>query len=547
MIAASLKKAAQKAGYDIPENLAVELTEPKQKSHGDLSTNLALALASNLKKNPREIAHRLTQSLEPVEAVEKVELAGPGFINFTVSRSWYLSGLERLISAGGAYGRSTWGKNSRTQVEFVSANPTGPLTIGHGRQAVLGDTIARMLEATGHEVTREYYFNNAGRQMRVLARSVRLRYLELLGETVDFPEDHYQGQYIVDIARHIFEEKGDSLKDAENSDFFQESAESIIFDEIRKTLKRLNITFDVFYNEKSLYESGKIDEVLTLLKQKGYSYQKEGAVWLKTSEFGQDQDRVIVKSTGEPTYRLPDIAYHRDKLERGFDRIVDIFGADHVATYPDVLAGLTALGYDTDRIRVLIHQFVTLMEGGEVVKMSTRRANYVTLDELIDEAGVDVTRYFFLNRTSSSHLNFDLALAKKQSDENPVYYVQYAHARICSILKKARDQGFDSGGGADLSLLTGEEEMDLIKGLLEYPETVSRAARELAPHLISAFLEKTATLYHRFQHEGKVDPERRVLTENPSLAKARLALCGAARVVLANGLALLGIGAPERM
>ncbi|MBN2105434.1 arginine--tRNA ligase [bacterium] len=530
--------------------MPIDLSPPKQKEHGDLATNIAMILASKVKKNPRQLAQELITrfDLDP-GIVSHVEVAGAGFINFTLNHQVLYHGLLGIIESREKYGHADWGNQKKTQVEFVSANPTGPLTIGHGRQAVLGDTIARLLKATGHNVTREYYFNDAGRQMRVLGDSVRYRYLQLLGKSVEFPDDYYQGEYIRDIARHIVKEKGNSLQDqgVDETPCFRDTAESIIFQDINTTLKRMDIHFDVYYNEKSLYETEKIDRVIQELREKGLAYDLDGAVWLKATALDLDQDRVIVKSTGEPTYRLPDIAYHKDKIDRGFELIIDIFGADHIATYPDVLAGLKALGYDHSKVKVLIHQFVTLTEGKEKIKMSTRKANFVTLDELMDEVGVDVTRYFFLNRSMSSHLNFDLTLAKTQSDENPVYYVQYAHARISSILQHARDRGYDPDIQGDTALLKTNEEIDLIKILLDFPRVVSDAANQYEPHRIPAYLENLATSYHRFQHAGKMDDSLRVVSENKETTHARLMLCKATKIVLANGLELLGISHPEKM
>lgn len=543
-----LKQALKKIGLKTEKSLTIDIAFSKQKEHGDFTTNLPFQLAQTLKKPPREIGQQIVNHIEldPLW-IEKVEIAGQGFINFTLSRSYLQSGLIEILKLGSAYGHSDWGKNRKTQVEFVSANPTGPLTIGHGRQAVLGDTIARLLEATGHQVTREYYFNDAGRQMRVLGDSVRLRYLEILGEAVDFPDDYYQGEYIKEIARKAVDEKMDSLKGSDENSTFQNLAETEIFDLIKQTVEKLGIHFDVFYNEKSLYETGKIESVIQVLRDKNLAYDQDGAVWFRTSKLGMDQDRVIVKSSGEPTYRLPDIAYHKDKFERGFDLIVDIFGADHIATYPDVLAGLEALGYDKTKVKVLIHQFVTLTEGKEKVKMSTRKANFVTLDELMEEVGVDVTRYFFINRSMSSHLNFDLTLAKTQSEENPVYYVQYAHARICSILRHAKQEGYNPEARSDLALLESPDEIDLIKILMVFPHIVTEAACHFEPHRIPAYLEEVATAYHHFQHAGKRNDELRVVTDNKPVTLARVALCRATKTVLANGLSILGISRPEKM
>lgn len=543
-----LNQAVKAAGIVLADGFEIRLGAPKQEGHGDLSANLAMILASKEKKNPREIAQSIVDHLSVDDKyIESIDIAGPGFINFTISPDYLIGSLSQILDNDEKYGQSSEGQGKKTMVEFVSANPTGPLTIGHGRQAVLGDTVARLLEATGHEVVREYYFNDAGRQMRVLGDSVRLRYRELLGESDPFPDDYYQGEYIREIAEKAVQEKSETLKDSDDLSYFTDLAESEIFDLIKQTLARLGISFDVFFNEKSLYEDGKIEEVLTLFREKDLAYDADGAVWFRTSKLGMDQDRVIVKSTGEPTYRLPDIAYHKNKMDRGFDLVIDIFGADHVATYPDVLAGLKALGYDASKVHVLIHQFVTLMEGKEKVKMSTRKANFVTLDELVDEVGADVTRYFFLNRSMSSHLNFDLTLAKTESDENPVYYVQYAHARICSVIRHALSEGINPENVPDLSLLQAPEEMNLIKILLNYPAVVKGATQEFEPHRITAYLEEVATVYHRFQHAGKQDDSLRVVTKDIPVSQARLALCRAAKIVLANGLALLGISRPEKM
>jgi len=543
-----IQEAAKKNNIDITKLPPIQITPSRQKEHGDLATNIALLLASSEKKKPRDIAESLVSAMRfESDIIESIEIAGPGFINFSMSPKYLYQALDKLLKQGDSYGQTDFGKGLKTQVEFVSANPTGPLTIGHGRQAVLGDTVARLMEATGHDVTREYYFNNAGRQMRVLGDSVRLRYQQKLGQTVTFPENYYQGEYINEIAGRAEKEKGDSLKDSEDITYFQNLAENALFEDIKKTLSRLGIVFDVYFNEKSLYDSGKIENVLQTLREKDLAYDADGAVWFRTTKFGQDQDRVIVKSTGEPTYRLPDIAYHKGKYDRGFDLIIDIFGADHVATYPDVLAGLEALGYDSSRVKVLIHQFVTLTEGKEKIKMSTRKANFSTLDELIDEVGEDVTRYFFLNRSMSSHLNFDLTLAKTQSDENPVFYVQYAHARICSIVRYAHKQGVNLNESANLENLQTAGEMNLIKQLLMYPEIVASSAKDFEIHRIPFYLESVATTYHKFQHAGRVDASLKVVTENRTMTLARLALCQAARVVLASGLRLLGLSTPEKM
>ncbi len=521
----------------------VTFDQPRQPEHGDLTTNVAMVLAKNLKKNPRQLAGEIVKHLDiDSTLINAPEIAGPGFINFRFTDRFYHHQLGQLLVHKVSFGRSDVGKGKRTLVEFVSANPTGPLTVGHGRNAVFGDTVANLLAWTGHVVTREYYFNNAGRQMRVLGDSVRLRYLELLGESVPFPEEYYQGAYIKEIARHLHEKHGDTLRNEPAEKKFKEQAEQEIFDDIKETLERLGIEFQSYYNENSLYETGKITQVIEDLRAKDLVYEKEGALWLKMEMLGGEKDKVIVKSSGEPTYRLPDIAYHVEKFRRGYDLMIDIFGSDHIATYPDVLASLKALGYDVEKVKVMIHQFVTIHQGGEVVKMSTRKANYSTLDELIDDVGADVVRYFFVMRSNTSHLNFDINLAKSQSDENPVYYLQYAHARIASILRNAPKDGPPSDGDVSmLELLKMPEEIALIKTLLLLPEVIESCALTCEPHRLAEYLHTVAGSFHRFYHE------HRVLGEDPKLTNARLGLCAATAVVLKNGLSVFGISAPEQM
>ena len=516
--------------------------KPKQKQFGDLSTNVAMQLAAILKSNPRRIAADIQNSITiNSQYINKIEIAGPGFLNFFISTKSYHTQLTEILKKQDKYGHSDKGAGSKTQVEFVSANPTGPLTIGHGRQAVLGDTIARLYEAIGYSVTREYYFNDAGRQMRILGDSVRLRYLQQLGETVEFPEDYYQGEYISNIAQQMVAENGEKLKDEESLEQFTSKAEDEVFRDIKNTISRLKFKMDVFFNEKSLYEDGKIEEVVSALRERDLVEERDGAVWFCTSKLGKDQDRVIIKSSGEPTYRLPDIAYHVEKIKRGFDLIIDIFGADHIDTYPDVLLAVKSLGYDETKIKVLIHQFVTLMEGSEKVKMSTRKANFVTLDELMDEVGEDVTRFFFLMRHMNSHLNFDLTLAKTQSDENPVFYVQYAHARICSIVRFGHEKKITFEKDPDLTLLETDEEINLIKHLIDFPATIEISALNFEPHRLVHFLIETATLFHKFYTVC------RVITDDANLTQARLALCEITRIIIANGCKILGIMAPEKM
>jgi arginyl-tRNA synthetase len=517
---------------------------PKHASHGDFSTNMAMIVGGRDKKNPRQVAEQLVDMLsQHTELIQKVEVAGPGFVNFFIQESVWQSVVEPICRLDKEFGFSNVGRSKKVLVEFVSANPTGPLSIGHGRQAVLGDSIARLLEATGHAVTREYYYNDAGRQMRVLGASTRARYMELLGLAADFPEDGYQGEYIYDIARKLIDEVGDSLKDSDDLQSFKEKAEQEIFINIEETLKRLDITFDNYYNEHSLYEKGFIDDVVAELRKKNLVYDKDGAVWFKTTEFGQEKDRVIIKSTGEPTYRLPDIAYHREKFRRDFDWLVDIFGADHIATVPDVLAGVQALGYDDSKVTVVLHQFVTLTREGKQVKMSTRKANFITVDELFDEVGPDVVRFFFLTRKADSQLEFDLDLATKESQENPVFYVQYANARLSSIQKKAVEKGVTTVdlNQVPLARLSLPEELNMLKALASYPELVENAALDLSPHRIIFFLMDLAGQFHSYYNRHMV------ISDDQDLTQARLWLAESLRIVFRNGLQVIGLSAPKSM
>jgi arginyl-tRNA synthetase len=517
---------------------------PKHEGQGDFATNMALIIAGREKKKPREVAAALAAMLaDHSDLLAKVEVAGPGFVNCFVKEGIWQSVLGPVCTEADRYGISEAGGRRRVLVEFVSANPTGPLSIGHGRQAILGDAIARLLTLTGHEVVREYYYNNAGRQMRVLGESTRARYLEALGLPSAFPEDGYQGDYIRDIAMAIKKEAGDTLADCSDYLPFKERAEQAIFEDIRQTLTRLDIRFDNYYNEHSLYESGLVDDVVGALREKSLVYDKDGAVWFKTSELGQEQDRVIIKSSGEPTYRLPDIAYHREKFKRGFDWLVDIFGADHIATVPDVLAGVRALGYDDSKVTVVIHQFVTVTRDGKQVKMSTRKATFITVDELLDEVGPDVMRFFFLMRKADSHLDFDLDLATRQSQENPVFYVQYANARLTSIQKQAAARGIARVAlkDAPLARLTLEAELGMLKSMASYPDLVKNAAFELAPHRIIFFLMELAGQFHRYYNQHLV------LSDDNDLTQARLWLVEGLRIVFRNGLRAVGLTAPESM
>jgi arginyl-tRNA synthetase len=545
---------------DVPSDFDVSLEAPAREEHGDLATNTALRLGSVLDDNPRSIAETIADKLRgriDPSRIKSVEVAGPGFINFRFAQDYLFDGLATLLAEGDTFGQSDVGAGKSAIVEYVSANPTGPLTVGHGRNAVLGDTIANLLDWTGYDVTREYYFNDAGRQMRVLAQSVRARYEALVSDDVatktltldddsvevptSFPEDGYLGEYIIEIAEQVYDEHGASLLTTESLAPFQEAAEEAIFAEIEETLRRLNIEMDSFADEQSLHDDGTVQDVIDGLTEAGLTYEEDGALWLKTTEFGKEKDTVLVKQSGEPTYRTPDVAYHTTKFDRGFDLMVDVFGADHHAAYPDVINALDALGYDADRVDVVLYQFVTLVRGGEPVKMSTRRANYVTLDDLIDEVGADVTRFFFLMRSPDTHLDFDLELAEEESEKNPVFYLQYAHARICSVIDKAEEVGFTYDEDADLSLLTHEYEIALIKELLRFPQALQNAADARAPHFVPNYLRDVATAFSQFYDNC------RIIGEDDDLATARMHLALAAKTVLANGLTVLGISTPRNM
>ncbi|WP_445665469.1 arginine--tRNA ligase [Fodinibius sp. AD559] len=521
----------------------IQIEKPNKPEHGDAASNIAMNLASVLKMNPRNIAEQIVEGLEYDEnKIQAVEIAGPGFINFRYSENYLFDELQEILTQGNKFGKSDSLKNKRILVEFVSANPTGPLTVGHGRNAVLGDTIANLLEWTGADVDREYYFNNAGRQMRKLGESVRARYLQLLDHEAKLPEDGYEGEYIKNIAQELIDEYGDSLIKTEEVDPFKDKAEQVIFDDIQATLKRMNIEMDSFFNEKEVYEDGSIDQTVETLREEDLAYDKDGATWFRTTEFGKDQDTVLIKSTGEPTYRLPDIAYHANKLDRGYDQCIDVFGADHIDTYPDVLSGIEALGYDRSKVDVVVYQFVTLVKDGEPFKMSTRKANFVTLDELMDEVGADVTRFFFEMRDPNTHLEFDVGQAKEAGEKNPVFYLQYAHARIHSILRKAnKEYTFDIEDQPNLELLTHKSETALIKSLLRFPEMIQSAAESREPHRLINYLEDLASIFTSFYHDC------RILGEEKELIQARSALAKATAQVLANGLGILGISAPEKM
>jgi arginyl-tRNA synthetase len=539
---ATLVEQAVRAAFPEAPATAIVLDRPKSRDHGDFATNVALQLAKHLGRKPREVAEAIVKALPASGEIARAEVAGPGFVNFTLATRARFAVVQEIMQAGDAFGRSEAHKDRKIMVEFVSANPTGPLHVGHGRQAALGDAISTLLEWQGWRVTREFYYNDAGNQIANLALSVQARIRQAHGEAVEMPADGYMGDYIREIARdYAAAHFGDAA--GKNLDQIRKFAVDYLRKEQDLDLNAFGVKFDSYFLESSLYTDGKVEETVALLQKAGHTYESEGALWLRTTDFGDDKDRVMRKSDGTYTYFLPDVAYHLDKFRRGFGSVVNVQGADHHSTVTRVRAGLQALGLGIPKgyPDYALHQMVTVMRGGEEVKISKRAGSYVTVRDLIDEVGRDGVRYFFLMRRLDSHLQFDVDLAKSQSDENPVYYVQYAHARVCSVL---REWGGDPASLADanLELLASAHEAALAQKLAEFPELVARAAAEFAPHLVTHYLhDDVAARLHTYYNA------ERFLVEDEALKRSRLALVAATRQVLANGLALLGVSAPERM
>ena len=528
-----------------PEGLTVEA--PKMVAHGDWSTNAAMVMAKGEKKAPRDISRIIIDALEDPEGyLAEITVAGPGFINFTLSNRWWHETLQRAVRLGPDFGRSNQGQGRKFQVEFVSANPTGPLHVGHGRGAAVGDALARILEASGYQVSREYYVNDAGRQMQTLGRAVLYRYLEAAGRTVDFAADLYQGDYIRDLAVELRELHGDKYLDADQetavAEIYPWAADKILTG-IREDLADFGVSYDQWFSERSLFADGAVEETLADLKARGHLYEEGGALWFATSRFGDDKDRVLIKSGGEKTYFASDIAYHRNKYGRGFDQVINLWGADHHGYIPRMKSAVEALGYRKDQLEVLLVQLVSLLRGGVPVAMSTRAGEFVTLKEVVAEVGVDASRFFFMTRSSDSHLDFDLEVAKTQTSENPVYYVQYAHARICSVFRKAEEAGLalPAGDETDLNLLTEEDEISLMRQLAAFPDLVAGAAASREPHRLTHYLTELAKRFHPYYNR------HRFITDDLALSRARLFLARAVKQVVANGLGLLGISAPEKM
>jgi len=549
LVTEALRRAAARAVPEAADALpAFTVEKPREKAHGDLATNLAMVLTKTAKKPPRAIAEAIVAQLDfRAAGVERAEVAGPGFINLFMDKSYLRDIIPLAVRQGDAYGRSEAGGGKRVQVEFVSANPTGSLHLGHARGAAVGDALCNILDFAGYRVEREYYINNAGNQIVNLALSIEARYKQALGLPAELPEDGYYGEDVAEFGRELAKEKGDallSLPDEERLQFFREYGLERELDKIRRDLARFRVRFDRWFSETSLYKEGKIEPVLEKLRERGYIYEQDGAVWLRTTPFGDDKDRVLVKNDGSYTYLLPDIAYHLTKYERGYDRIINIWGADHHGYVPRLKAAMEALGEDPAKLTVLISQMVSLYQGGEKVKMSKRTGKAVTMEDLMDEVGVDAVRYFFAMRSTDSHLDFDMDLAVSQSNDNPVYYVQYAHARICSVFRQAAERGIPvpaSAEGVDLSPLAGEAVYELLRKIGEFPQEVAEAAESLAPHRVVRYVYELASQFHSYYKA------ERVLTENEAETRAKLALLLALKVTFANALRLIGVEAPERM
>lgn len=542
-------RAAREAGELAPVDFPpVSVEEPKVGAHGDLATNFAMASAARLQMPPRKIAETILRHLPDSEGlIGKAEIAGPGFINFFIHPSAWHPVLAEIHAKGDRFGAVDLGGGQKTQVEFVSANPTGPLHIGHGRGAVVGDTIASILAFCGHDVDREYYINDAGRQIHTLGKSVFLRCRQLSGQKVDFPQDAYQGDYIYDIARAVMAEKGQGFCDLDEETAVAQCADRAaaeILAGIRQDLESLGVGFDCWFSERQLYDSGKVREAIRFFSDQGLIYEKEGALWFAATAHGDEKDRVVVRKNGQTTYFASDIAYHLDKYERGYQQVIDVWGADHHGYVPRLSAAISAMGKKPDQFRVILTQLVNLLREGKPVSMSTRAGQFVTLRDVIDEVGRDAARFLFLTRHHESPLDFDLEVAKAQTNDNPVYYVQYVHARIASIRKKAAEEkGITETepGPAALARLSEPEEIDLMRQVDRYPETVEAAATLMEPHRIAYYLMDLAALFHAYYNK------HRVLNDDPGLTAARLYMVVAVQKVIRNGLNLLGVSAPESM
>lgn len=542
-IKASVLKAGLAEETQIPDVL---LELPKEKAHGDYSTNMAMQLARVAKKAPRAIAEAIVENFDKEKgSIEKIEIAGPGFINFYMNNSYLTDLIPNILKAGESYGEINVGNKEKVQVEFVSANPTGDLHLGHARGAAVGDSLCNVLAKAGYDVSREYYINDAGNQINNLALSVEARYFQALGKDKEMPEDGYHGEDIIGIGKKLAEEYGDKFVDQSSDErlsFFREYGLKYEMAKLKADLEEFRVPFDVWYSETSLYHNGKIDNALAALKEKGHIYEEDGATWFRSTTFGDDKDRVLIKNDGSYTYLTPDLAYHKDKLDRGFTKLINVWGADHHGYIPRMKAAIEALGYGKDTLEVEIIQLVHLYKNGEKMKMSKRTGKAVTMRDLIEEVGLDAVRYFFAMRSADTHMDFDLDLAVSKSNENPVYYAQYAHARICSMLRQGEEQGLSFEDNLKLDEISSEKEFDLLKKLGEFPQAVAEAAQKRIPHRITNYIYDLASTLHSFYNAEKVlDPE------NTEKSRARLGLMKATQVTLQNAFTIIGVSAPEKM
>jgi len=535
----ALYNVSNKQGLEI-EIPAIDVEVPREKSHGDYASNIAMKLAGKFHKSPRDIATLICESFNS-EIVDSVDIAGPGFINFTLDRTWLYETLDIIMQEGSHYGQTDYGNKQKVQIEFVSANPTGPLHVGHSRGAVVGDVLASIMEAAGYNVEREYYINNAGNQMNILGKSTLIRYKQLLGHDINLPENAYRGEYIVDISREIKNKYGNKIlenSEEEQLDFCRDFAYKKMLAIIKDDLADYGIEFDYWFSERDLHK-GKVKEAIALLRDKGFIYEKDDALWFKATDFNDRKDRVVIKSDGEPTYLAADIAYHLDKMKRGYEHLINIWGADHHGYISRVRAAIQAFGYSGDQLEIVLIQLVTLLRDGKKVPMSKREGNFVTMRDVLEEVGKDAARYFYIMRSTDSHFDFDLDLAKEESTNNPVYYIQYAHARICSIFANIEDFNFEDN--IDLNLLTTAEEVELMKLLARYPEEIRISAVNKQPHNMASFAYDLANAFHVFYNKC------RVITGDDKLTSARVYLVKATQQVLQNVLSLLGLNAPEQM
>ncbi|SEP72035.1 arginyl-tRNA synthetase [Virgibacillus subterraneus] len=542
-IAASVLNANLATEDELP---SVILEKPKDKAHGDFATNIAMQLARVAKKAPRQIADDIVANIDQSKAtIEKVEIAGPGFINFFMKNDYLGELVPTILKADKTYGQTEAGQGKKVQVEFVSVNPTGDLHLGHARGAAFGDVFCNVLDAAGYNVEREYYINDAGNQIDNMALSIQARYLQALGHDAEMPEGGYHGKDLVGIGKQLATEYGDKWADADETErvkFFKEYGLTYELDKLKRDLNDFGVYFDNWFSEQSLYDNNKVTEAVQTLKDGNYVYEQDGATWFRSTDFGDDKDRVLIKQDGSYTYLTPDIAYHKNKIERGFDQIINVWGSDHHGYIARMRSAIEALGYPVEKFDVKVIQMVSLFEGGEKIRMSKRTGKAVALRELMEEVGVDAVRYYFVMRSNDSQLDFDMDLARSESNDNPVYYVQYAHARICTMLKQAEEKGLASDENFNAELLTAEKEIDLLKKLGEFPKTIAESAEKHTPHKVTQYVFDLATLLHSFYNAEKV-----LNQDEPEMTKARIALMKAVRITIANGLQVLGVSAPEKM